>query len=295
MRTLVTGAAGMLGIDLLARLGESHDPVGVDLMHRAAAHAEVTAILQEEFDILDEARTRSRIAELKPAWVVHCAAYTNVDGCEKEPEKAYSVNAEGAKNVAKACWGAGAKMLYVGTDYVYDGSKAEPYVETDPVGPLNVYGETKLAGEREVLSVLPDALIVRTSWLFGHNGPNFVEAILNQVGKKDALDVVADQTGSPTYTVDLADALVRLMETGASGLYHVSNEGTCSWHGFAVKILEEAGAGGITVNPITTAKLGRPALRPTYSVLSKDKYAALTGLRLRRWEDSLTEYMANRR
>ncbi len=295
MRVLVTGAAGMLGLDLMDRLLVSHDVIGVDLEHRAKERSGVKGIVQGNFDILDEADIRFRVAEIKPDWVVHCAAYTNVDGCEKEPDKAYAVNADGSRNVAKACWGVDARMLYVSTDYVYDGRKDGPYVEADPVNPLNVYGESKLRGEREVLEVLPGALVVRTSWLFGLNGPNFVEAILGQVGKKEELDVVADQVGSPTYTPDLADALVRLVEAGATGIVHVSNGGRCSWHGYAKRILELAGAGGIRVNPITTAKLGRPALRPAFSVLSNERYEELTGHRLRGWDEALSEYMARRK
>lgn len=281
----------MLGIDLMERLAASHEPVGVDLAHRAEPRQDVQGMLPGNFDILDESAVRSTVAAIKPDWVIHCAAYTNVDGCEKEPDKAYAVNAAGAGNVARACWGAGARMLYVGTDYVYDGRKGSPYVETDKTGPLNVYGDSKLKGESEAQGVLPDALIVRTAWLFGLNGPNFVEAILGQVGKRDELDVVDDQVGSPTFTIDLADALVRLVDGGASGIVHVSNEGNCSWHGFAVRILELAGVAGMKVNPITTEKLGRPALRPAWSVLSKDKYASVTGHRLRGWEDALAEYM----
>jgi len=294
MKVLVTGAAGMLGIDLMAGLRTGHQAVGVDLEHRSGARSDVAGILTDNFDILDEPAIRSRVAEISPDWVIHCAAYTNVDGCEKEPDKAYAVNAEGSKNVAKACWGADARMLYVSTDYVYDGKKNEPYSEADPVNPLNVYGGSKLRGEEEVLAVLPGALIVRTSWLFGLNGPNFVEAILAQVGRRDELDVVSDQVGSPTYTPDLADGLVRLIEAGASGVVNVSNEGMCSWFDYAVKILELAGAGGIRVKPITTEKLGRPALRPAYSVLSKKKYHDITGHTLRAWQDALANYMMSR-
>lgn len=295
MKVLVTGAAGMLGLDLMSRLGAAHDGMGVDLEHRARERSGVEGMLQGNFDILDEADIRFRVAETKPDWVVHCAAYTNVDGCEKEPDKAYAVNAEGSRNVAKACWGVDARMLYVSTDYVYDGRKDGPYLESDPVNPLNVYGESKLRGEREVLGVLPGALIVRTSWLFGLNGPNFVEAILGQVGRKDELDVVADQVGSPTFTPDLADALVRLMEKGASGIVHVSNGGMCSWHEYAKRILELAGVTGIRVNPITTQKLGRPAMRPAFSVLSNKRYEEITGHRLRGWAEALAEYVELRK
>ncbi len=280
MRIVVTGGAGMLGTDLLKRLAQDHEAKGIDLA---------------DVDILDEHGTRDIIVGINPDWVIHCAAFTNVDGCEKEPEKAFRVNAEGARNVAKACWSAGARLLYVSTDYVYDGSKNEPYVETDPTGPLNVYGKSKLKGEHEVLGVVPDALIVRTSWLYGENGPNFVKAILGQVGKKKELEVVADQVGNPTYTPDLADALARLVESGAKGIYHVSNSGRCSWFEYARKVLELAGVADIEVKPITTTQLGRPALRPAYSVLSNEKYRALTGHALREWDAALSEYLKDKK
>ena len=279
MKILVTGAGGMLGSDLMARLEGRHEAVGVDV---------------DDFDITDELAARDAVAALRPGWVIHLAAYTNVDGCEGDPDTAHRVNAEGAGNIAKACWGVRARMLHVSTDYVYDGRKDAPYAETDPVGPLNAYGASKLKGERAVLRVLPDALVVRTSWLFGLNGPNFVEAILRQVGVKDELPVVDDQVGSPTFTVDLADALARLVEAGASGIVHVSNSGECSWYDYARRILELAGITGITVRPVSTEKLGRPALRPAYSVLSNERYAAITGHRLRAWDEALAEYLKNR-
>jgi len=266
----------MLGTDLMARFAPHHEVVGTDI---------------DDADITVESEILAQVAAVKPDWVIHGAAFTNVDGCEKDPATALKVNADGSGNVARACWVAGAKMAYISTDYVYDGKKATPYVESDPVGPLNVYGESKLKGEHAVAKVLPDALIVRTSWLFGKNGPNFVEAILGQVGKKDELSVVTDQVGSPTYTPDLADGLARLIEFGAAGIVHVSNEGECSWNEYAKKILELAGATGIKVLPLTTEQLARPAMRPAYSTLSKERYFALTGHRLRRWEDALAEYI----
>ena len=276
MKILVTGARGMLGSDLMERLGRGHEAVGVDI---------------DEFDILDARAVRDGIASYAPGWVVHCAAFTNVDGCEAEPGKAYEVNATGAGNVAAACRTAGARLVFISTDYVYDGRKDAPYVETDPVGPLNVYGASKLKGEQDALAALPDALIVRTSWLYGRKGPNFVEAILAQVGKKDELSVVADQAGSPTYTPDLSDGITRLIEAGAAGVVHVSNEGACSWYEYALRVLDLAGVRGIKVRPITTAELGRPALRPANSALSKDRYNAVTGHRLRPWDEALAEYI----
>jgi dTDP-4-dehydrorhamnose reductase len=279
MKILVTGAGGMLGSDLVRRFSEGH---------------EVTGVTRHNFDILKEREIRAFLAGVSPDWVVHSAAYTNVDGCEKEPDKAYRVNSDGARDVARACWSVGARMLYVSTDYVYDGTKGGPYVETDQPGPLNVYGKSKLKGEQEVLRVLPDALIVRTSWLYGHNGPNFVEAILGQVGKKDELRVVDDQVGNPTYTQDLADGIARLVEAGASGVVHVSNEGMCSWYGYARKILELAGVTDIKVRPVTTAELGRPAARPACSALLNDRYYNITGHRLRVWEEALKDYLRHR-
>lgn len=281
MKILVTGAGGMLGSDLVERFSKGH---------------EVTGVTRQNFDILKEQEIRASLARVRPDWVIHSAAYTNVDGCEKEPDKAFAVNADGARDVARACWSVGARMLYVSTDYVYDGTKGSPYVETDPVNPLNVYGKSKLRGEQEVRKVLgdEDALIVRTSWLYGHGGPNFVEAILAQVGKKDELRVVDDQTGNPTYTRDLAGGIARLVEAGASGTVHVTNEGMCSWCDYARRILEFAGITGIKVMPVTTAELGRPAVRPAYSALSNDRYYNITGHRLRDWREALKDYLKGR-
>ncbi|MHB8173004.1 MAG: dTDP-4-dehydrorhamnose reductase [Nitrospirota bacterium] len=294
MKIAVTGAAGMLGTDLMARFSNDHELIGLDLPHRLAGAQVAKGVSLCGCDILDEMTFRELVAETRPDWVIHCAAYTNVDGCEKEPDKAFRLNADGARNVAKGAWGAGARMLYVSTDYVYDGRKNGPYVETDQTGPLNVYGQSKLKGELEVVNVLPGALIVRTSWLFGKNGPNFVEAILSQIGKKDELSVVSDQTGSPTYTADLADALARLIEADASGMFHAANEGYCSWFQYAEKILSLSGAQGIKVKSITTEELGRPALRPAYSVLSKEKYGRITSHRFRHWEEALQDYLRHR-
>jgi dTDP-4-dehydrorhamnose reductase len=280
MKILVTGAAGMLGTALMGRLKGAYDAVGVDI---------------SDFDVTDGLSVSKRVSMVRPDWVVHCAALTNVDACEGEPEKAYRVNAAGAGNVADACRAAGAKMVFLSTDYVFDGGKRSPYVETDPTGPLSVYGMSKLRGEREVQRLLPGALVLRTSWLYGLHGPNFVEAILAQVGKKDELAVVSDQVGSPTYTIDLADAVVRLVEADAVGVVHVTNEGECSWSDYAVKILGLAGVKGVRVRPITTAELGRPAPRPAYSVLSKDKYRAITGHSPRAWEEALAGYIKSRR
>jgi len=280
MKILVTGAAGMLGSDLVKRLEGTHEPVGVDI---------------KEFDVLRLDEVRKALMEVRPDWVVHCAAYTNVDGCEKEPEKALSINGDGAGNVARACWEVKARLAYISTDYVYDGKKNEPYVETDPVAPLNVYGESKLRGERLALETLPDALIVRTSWLFGLNGPNFVEAILKRGEDVGELSVVDDQVGSPTYTPDLSDGVVRLVEAGGEGIVHLSNEGTCSWYDYAVEILRLAGMDNVAVKKITTEELARPALRPAYSALSKGKYTGLTGHVLRDWKDALAAYMEDRK
>lgn len=279
MRILVTGAGGMLGSDLVARFRSGH---------------EVTGVTRHDFDILKESEIRGFLARVRPDWVIHAAAFTNVDRCESEPDKAYRVNSEGARDVARACWSVGARMLYISTDYVFDGTKGSPYMENDPVNPLNVYGKSKLRGEQEVQKVLRDALIVRTSWLYGHKGPNFVEAILAQVGKKDELAVVADQVGNPTYTPDLADAVARLVEAGAYGPVHVTNEGLCSWYGYAGKILELAGITGMKIKAVTTAELGRPAVRPAYSALSKDRYYNITGHRLRDWKEALAEYLERR-
>jgi dTDP-4-dehydrorhamnose reductase len=271
VRILVTGAKGQLGVELLDVLAHDHDVVGLDL---------------PEMDITKPEAKRV-IADSRPAWVVHAAAWTDVDGCERDPERAYLVNGDGTRRVAEACRAIGAGLLYLSTDYVFDGRKGAPYVETDPVGPLSAYARSKVAGEEAVRAVAPRWAIVRTAWLFGVSGKNFVKTIVEKAAAGGPLRIVDDQVGSPTYARDLAGALAHLVSRDLTGIYHVTNAGSCSWYAFARAILKEAGFAHVEVTPMTTAELNRPAPRPAFSVLANEAWAA-AGLRpLRSWVEAL--------
>jgi dTDP-4-dehydrorhamnose reductase len=257
MRLLVIGAAGMLGHDLLAAAERAgHEPVGWDL---------------PEIDITDAAATRAAITELAPAAVINCAAWTDVDGAEAEEELAARVNAEGAGNVAAAAAAAGALAIQISTDYSFDGTATEPYVESSPTSALGAYGRTKLAGELAVAeAATPDFAIVRTAWLFGPHGKNFVDTMRRLGAERDELAVVDDQVGCPTYTGHLAAALLEIAERGATGHMHVAGGGSCSWFDLAVATFEETGL-DCRVRRQSTADLGRPAPRPAFSVLTSTR------------------------
>ena len=272
MRVLVTGAKGQLGVELLDVLGRDHDVVGLDL---------------PELDITTPEATRV-IAEARPAWVVHAAAWTDVDGCERDPERAVLVNGEGTLRVAEACRAVGAGLVYLSTDYVFDGRKGAPYLETDPVSPLSAYARSKVAGEEAVRAVAPRWAIVRTAWLFGVSGKNFVKTIVEKAGAGGPLRVVDDQVGSPTYARDLAEAIAQLVSRGLTGTYHLTNAGSCSWYAFTRAIVEEAGMAHVAVTPMTTAELGRPAPRPAISVLANHAWVAAGLCPLRPWREALS-------
>lgn len=269
---LVVGAHGMLGRDLMALLGERGQGVDID-----------------EIDITSPESVLKVIGHLKPEVVVNCAAYTDVDGCESNIETAMAVNGEGVGYLAMACRDIGALLVQVSTDYIFDGGKGAPYVEDDAPCPLSVYGESKLAGEMNA-AFCPEHLIVRTQWLYGLHGKNFVETMLRLGSEKDQLTVVDDQIGSPTWTVDLARAVLALIDSGCRGVYHAANSEYCSWNGFAKAIFEEAGL-NVSVSPMTTTELNRPARRPLYSALECSKLAADTGFRPQAWRDALREYL----
>ncbi len=271
MRIFLTGATGQLGVALQRVLGDQH----------------LVAPPEADADITDTSIV-SRIVDARPDVVIHAAAYTDVDGAEANPDRAYAVNAGGSRNVAHGATKASARLVAISTDYVYDGTKPTPYVEDDPVAPLSVYGASKLAGEREVLAVVPDALILRTAWLYGE-GKNFVRTIIRLAGERSELRVVSDQLGSPTSADDLARAIRATLATPASGVYHAVNAGSCSWHEFAVTILRLAGLDRRVV-PILSAELARPAKRPARAVLDCSKLATL-GILMRPWQDALADYL----
>jgi dTDP-4-dehydrorhamnose reductase len=279
-KILITGGGGMLAHDLKAALGARGD-------------AQVVAPTRAQLDVTNAEHVRGVMASFRPTLVFNCAAFTRVDLCETDA-RAQAVNAEAVGTVATACSAARARLVHVSTDFVFDGTKASPYVESDPTHPLSAYGRTKREGEERALES-PGALVVRSSWLFGRRGSNFVEAMLTQAdsGKKE-VRVVADQVGRPTATSDLAEALLALADARVSGIVHYANAGEVSWNEFAREIYRMAGFEGIEVRPITSAELGRPAVRPAYSVLSTEHYERLTGKTPRDFREPLSEYLEGR-
>lgn len=279
-RLLVIGAKGMLGRDL------------VEILHSSFPIDEVFGWDIDEIDIREENSTVAKIESIRPETVINLAAYTDVDGCELNEEKAFAINAEGMKHVALGAQRYRAKVVYLSTDYVFDGNKSEPYLEDDPPHPLNVYGRSKLKGEQYVQELAKDALIVRTQWLYGRYGKNFVTSILHQAREKRVLSIVNDQMGSPTYTADLAKAISVLIQSDATGIFHVANGDCCTWYTFGQAILKLSGMEGVEVIPISSKELGRPAPRPSYSVLSTQKLKRKTGMTLRPWSEAVKDYLA---
>ncbi|HEU5319486.1 MAG TPA: dTDP-4-dehydrorhamnose reductase, partial [Methylomirabilota bacterium] len=238
-------------------------------------------------------QVRAALEGTRPALVFHCAAYTDVDGAEADPASAMRVNGEGTAHVAAACRAAGLGLVYISTDYVFDGRSRTPYREEDPVNPVNAYGRSKWAGEEAVRAAgLERAWIIRSAWLYGSGGKSFVRTILDRAGQGQALRVVNDQEGSPTYTVDLAAALCRIPEGVPPGTYHVTNAGRTTWFAFARAILDKAGMPDVAVEPIPTAASGRRAARPASSVLATGKWAAATGAPLRPWPAALDAFLS---
>lgn len=269
---LVIGANGMLGHDLMKVL--EGDVRGLDL---------------PDIDITSLESVRRVLLTLKPKIVINAAAYTDVDGCETDVEQAMAVNGEGVGLLALTAREIGAKLVQISSDYVFDGSKGTPYLEADPVGPLSVYGESKLAGELNA-AMAPEYLIIRTQWLYGIHGKNFVETMLRLAGEKSELAIVDDQIGSPTWSYDLALSIKALLEKGCVGVYHAANSGYCSWKEFAEAIFEEAGL-QVKVNSMTTQELNRPANRPLYSTLDCSKLTEDTGFRPQQWREALKSYL----
>jgi len=281
---LVIGAKGMLGKDLVEILRSSSR---VD----QRLDWEVFGWDIEEIDIQEEKNTVTKIESLRPDIVINIAAYTNVDGCESHDEKAFAINAEGMRHVALGALRCRAKVVYLSTDYIFDGKKREPYLEDDPPHPLSVYGRSKLRGEQYVQEMVEDALIVRTQWLYGKYGNNFVASVLRQAREKEVLSIVNDQVGSPTYTIDLSRAISVLIQCDARGVFHVANSDLCTWFAFGQEILKLSGMEGVKIVPISSEELGRPATRPLYSVLNTEKLKRETGMTLRPWSEALKDYL----
>jgi dTDP-4-dehydrorhamnose reductase len=276
---LITGAGGMLGQDLLARLnGES-----------------VVALDRKALDLTDPDAVLAAVEEHRPDVVVNCAAWTAVDDAETQEEQALRINGDGPRHLAEACAKTGAKLLQVSTDYVFAGDGTSPYAEDAPTAPRSAYGRTKLAGEQAVLAALPEAgYVVRTAWLYGAGGGNFVRTMIKLEGIKDTLDVVDDQRGQPTWTADLADRLVRLGQaalagTAPAGVYHGTSGGETTWFGFTREIFRLLGADPERVRPTTSEAFVRPAPRPAYSVLGHDRWRAAGIEPVRDWREALAE------
>ena len=277
MKVLVLGAGGMLGKDLVPIL---------------SVKGQVWARDIDDFDITDPKRVQREVEALQPQVLVNAAAYTDVDGCESRKELAFAVNAEGARNVARACAAIGGRMIHLSTDYVFDGSSRIPYGEENLPNPRNVYGSSKLQGERYIQEILENHLIIRTEWLYGRHGKSFVDTIVRHAGQQKELRVVDDQRGSPTFTKDLSFALERLIGIEVRGILHVTNSGSCTWFEFARQILREKGYDHVQVIPISSEELSRPARRPASSVMDCQRYEKLTGRKMRPWKEAIKEYLS---
>jgi dTDP-4-dehydrorhamnose reductase len=276
MKATIFGASGLLGRALM----------------REWSGDEVVGLNSRDADIRDAGQVRSAIQRTRPQWIVLAAAYTDVDGAESDADRAFGVNRDGAVNVAHAAKEAGARLLFLSSDYVFDGKKKSPYETGDPRHPLGVYGRSKAEAETQLLETLPDVCIARTSWLFGVGGRCFPDTILKLAANRPALDVVDDQRGRPTYCIDLARAIIQLCRKSASGIVHVTNTSECSWFEFARAIVSGAGLAA-EVRPVSTQQMPRPAPRPAYSVLS-EKSLASWDVQMPAWQDALRRYLKER-
>jgi dTDP-4-dehydrorhamnose reductase len=277
MRVTIFGASGLLGKALI----------------REWKGDVVTGLSSRDADIRDEKCVLEVVRRTRPEWIVLSAAYTDVDGCESNAETACAVNRNGAVNVARAANERGARLLFLSSDYVFDGKKPTPYETNDPRNPQSVYGQTKAEAEIKLLALMPECCIVRTSWLFGVGGRCFPDTILKLAASRSALDVVDDQRGSPTYTVDLARTIVSLCRQSAEGIVHATNAGACSWFEFAQQIVRSAGLTA-SVRPTSSEQMARPAPRPAYSVLSPSSLDEW-GITMPSWQAALSRYLEERR
>ena len=275
MKILITGSNGMLGHDLIEALKDNH---------------ELVLTTSRTLDITDKEQVFDFISQNKPDIVINSAAYTDVDGCEENQDLAYSVNGEGVKNLAFACREADSALLHISTDYIFNGENTRPWVEDDEIGPISVYGKSKLKGEQAILEILDKFFIVRTAWLYGVNGRNFPKTMLELAENHSQITVVYDEVGTPTYTPDLAKAISQLIETEHYGIYHITNSGSCSWCEFARYIFEVVGK-DVEVIPVTAAEFARPAPRPHYSVLENRNWIEKGFEPLRSYKEAIKEYI----
>lgn len=277
MDIAIIGASGLLG-KYLVREWDG------DRLHPFAS---------KTLDIRNPDQVHETIAHLRPDWVVLAAAYTDVDGCESNPDLAFAINSAGAINVAKAAQSSGARLLFLSTDYVFDGHESKPYETSHPRNPQSVYGRSKAQAETGIVDILPDVCIARTSWVFGTGGKCFPATILKLAETRPTIEVVADQRGSPTYARDLAHAIIQLCRKNANGVVHVTNAGDCSWFEFAAEIVRSASLATV-VRPTTTEQFPRPAKRPPYSVLSPRSLERYQ-IQMPSWQDGLREYLKEKR
>lgn len=275
MKILITGANGMLAYALKKVLRPKNKLILTDVNNMDITSAKTV------YDFFDQT---------KPELVIHTAAYTDVDGAESNKTLALKINRDGTKNVAKAAKKLNIPLVYISTDYVFGGGKRKPYTENDRPNPLSVYGQSKYAGEKEVRRITKKCYIIRSAWLYGPGGKNFVTTILRIACELDELKIVNDQKGCPTYTFDLAEAISKLIETGKYGRYHITNSGSCTWFGFTKEILKIKKIKKKVI-PITSKELNRPAKRPTFSVLAGQE-AKKIGLKIRPWQKALASYLA---
>lgn len=275
MKILITGSNGMLGHDLIEVLKDDH---------------ELILTTSKTLDITDKNHTIEFICENKPDIVINSAAYTDVDGCETNQETAYAVNGDGVKNLALACKEVDCPLVHISTDYIFNGKNTRPWVEDDEIGPVSVYGKSKLKGEEAILETLDKFFILRTAWLYGINGKNFPKTMLELAKNHSEITVVYDEVGTPTYTPDLADAISKLIETDYYGIYHLTNSGSCSWCEFARYIFEVADV-DVKVIPVTASEFARPAPRPSYSVLENKRWVDNGFEPLRSYKDAIKEYI----
>jgi dTDP-4-dehydrorhamnose reductase len=265
--------------------------LGTDLVNFLSNEHEVTGVGTADFDVTDAQVVRLNVQEINPDIIIHSAAYTDVDGCEANIEAAYKVNAVGTQNIALACQSLDIPLVYISTDFVFDGTKRTPYLEWDKPNPIAVYGASKYAGEQIVSSLLAKFYIVRVAWLYGEHGKNFVHTIRRLASERDVLQVVNDQVGSPTFTVDVAEGIGRLIESGLFGTYHMVNRGETTWYGFAEKILQLSGLGNVKIEPISSELLNRTAKRPAYSALRNLALELTIGDNMRNWESALEDFI----
>lgn len=290
MKILITGSKGQLGSQLINIIREGASELGeIDELYK---DAEIRGTGKEELDISNLQDVKKYISEYKPDIVINPAAYTNVDGCERNEDLAFKVNSLGARNIAIACEEVRAKLIHVSTDYIFEGKGKQSYKEYDLANPISVYGKTKLLGENYVKEFCSRYFIVRTAWLYGYNGKNFVKTIIKAAEERGHLEVVDDQRGNPTNAEDLVHHILKLALTDEYGIYHCTGEGECSWYDFACKIVEYTGIDCI-VKPVTSEQFKRDAKRPSYSSLDNMMIRSTIGDEMREWKNALRKFVAN--